>query len=236
MRPSFLLNDGKDIAVLCYHSTMKILSLSVTLLWAVSVPVFAVASEPKETPDSIEAYESAEFPEPVEAPGPLSQRDKNLVQSAYGGNLEEVEVLVAKGADVNVRDQKKRTPLIFAASNGHTSIVEFLFSKGADINARDSGGQTALLYASKRSFNETAAFLLENGAEVNVQSKKRGITPLMLAAGWGNLELVRMLLDHGADANLTDIFGKTAKSLAQERGNSDVIDLLPDPPAQVGEQ
>ena len=216
---------------------MKILLTIVTLLWALNAPVFAQTPEPKQTPDAITIpAPPAQDPEPTEAPKPLSQTDNALIQSAYDGKLAEVEILVAKGAAVNLQDKKKRTPLILAASNGHTPVVEFLLSKGADINARDSGGQTALLYACKRSFNETAAFLLKNGAEVNVQSKKKGVTALMLAAVSGNVELVRMLLEHGADANLTDIFGRTAKFLAQKKGNSAVVDLLPDPPAQVSEQ
>jgi ankyrin repeat protein len=215
---------------------MKILLTFVTLLWAFNAPLLAQTPEPKQTPDVINDSEPGQDPEPIEAPKPLSQKDNALIQSAYDGKLAEVEILVAKGAAVNSQAKKKRTPLILAASNGHTSVVEFLFSKGADINARDSDGQTALMYASKRSFNETAAFLLKNGAEVNVQSKKKGITALILAAGWGNVELVRMLLEHGADPNLTDFFGRTAKILAQEMGKSAVVDLLPDPPAPESEQ
>lgn len=205
------------------------------LLWAMSAPVLAESADPQ-TPDPIEVPDETQAPEQPDDPKPLSQYDKALIQSAYDGSLADVEILVGKGAVVDSRDMKKRTPLILAASNGHTAVVELLFSAGADINARDSSGQTALIFASRRSFNETAAFLLENGADVNVQSKKRGMTALMLAAGWGNVELVQRLLEHGADASLTDIFGKTARSLAQEMGNSDVVDLLPDPPAQVGKQ
>lgn len=218
-----------------YYQTMKIYLTYVTLLMAFNVPLYAQASEPKETPDVIEIPESTQFPEPIEAPGPLSQQDKKLIQNAYNGKLAEVENLVAKGANVNLQDQKKRTPLIFAATNGHTSVVKFLIESGADVNAKDSGGQTALLYACKRSFNEIAAFLLENGAEVNVQSKKKGITALMLAAVWDNVELVQLLLEHGADPQLTDTFGRTAKLLAQKKGNSAVVDLLPDPPPQESE-
>jgi ankyrin repeat protein len=216
---------------------MKIFLTFVTLLWAFSAPLFAQSAEPQQTPDVINDAEVTQVPEPpTEAPNPLSQRDNALIQSAYDGKLADVEILVAKGAAVNLQDKKKRTPLILAASNGHTPVVEFLISKGAEVNAKDSGGESALMYASKRSFNETAALLLKHGAEVNVQSKKKGITALMLAAVWGNVELVQMLLEHGADANRTDTFGRTAKFLAQKKGNSAVVDLLPDPPALEDEQ
>jgi hypothetical protein len=227
----------------CYDAAMKKLVVLVSLFGAISLPLAAQDSEPTQvpeppqTPDVItvpeqtDAPEPSQVPEPAQAPEPLSPREKALIQSAYDGKLAEVQALVAKGASVNLADKKKRTPLILAAYNGHTSVVEFLYGKGADINAKDSGGQTALMYTCKRSFNGTAAFLLKNGAEVNVQSKKKGITALMITAVAGNVELVRMLLDRGADANLTDVFGNTAKILAEKKGNSAVVDLLSDPPA-----
>lgn len=220
----------------CYNLSIKALLVFVTLLGVFDAPLLAQAPEMKETPDVIKVPEPDQDAQSTNVPKPLSKMDKKLIQSAYDGKLAKVEMLVAKGADVNLQDQKKRTPLILAAHNGHTSVVEFLVNKGADVNTRDSGGRTALMYAAKRSFNETAAFLLKNGAEVNVQSKKKDITALMLAAVSDNVELVRMLLEHGADASLTDTFGRSAKLLAQKKGNSAVVDLLPDPVAQGSEQ
>jgi ankyrin repeat protein len=211
---------------------MKIFITFVILLWAFNAPLFAQTPESKKTPDVIEIPEPAQGPQQDEAPKALSQRDKDLIQSSYDGELAHVEVLLMKGATVNSQDQKKRTPLILASSNGHLAVVEFLVSKGAEVNLKDSDRQTALMYASKRSFNEIATFLLKNGAKVNVQSKKKGITALMLAAGWDNVELVRMLLEHGADPSLTDMFGKTAKIFAEEMGNTVVVGMLPDPAVQ----
>ena len=213
-----------------YHPVLKSCATPLILVLAFSAPLLAQPSEPEGTPDVLHVSEPPQFPEPIEIPGSLSEQDRNLILNVYAGDHSTVEVLVAKGANVNVNDQKKRTPLIFAATNGHTSIVEFLISQGADVNAKDSGGRTALLYASKRSFNETAALLIDKGADVNVQSKKKGITALMLAAVWDNVELVQMLLKHGADAQLTDIFGRSARLLAEKKGNTAVIKLLPDSP------
>lgn len=206
------------------------------LLCALGAPISVTASESEGTPDVLDDnVEIPPFPIQPETQAALSEVDNKLIMSTYTGDLPQIKLLLEKGANVNLRDKKQRTPLIFAASNGHTSVVEFLIGKGAAVNARDSGGRTALMYAAKRSFNETAAVLLKNGAEVNVQSKKKGITALMLAAVWNNEELVQMLLKHGADPQLTDIFGRTAKLLAEKKGNA-VVALLPDQPVQKGQQ
>lgn len=223
---------------------MKIQLTIVILLCALGVPVITLASESERVPDAIEDSEAAQIPDIEQEsesggsktlakgvtlptiPDYLAPNDKALFTKAYGGDLAGVQAAVAKGAAVNVADQKKRTALMLAASNGHTAVVEYLISEGGDIDAKDGDNQTALMYASRRSFNETAAVLLKNGAEVNVQSKKKGVSPLMLAAVWDNVVLVNMLLARGADANLTDIFGRTAEGLAQKKGNSAVTDIL----------
>ena len=58
----------------------------------------------------------------------------------------------------------------------------------------------------------------------------------MLAAVWDNEELVQMLLKDGADPQLTDTFGRTAKLLAQKKGNTAVANLLPDSPIAESKQ
>jgi len=217
-----------------------LLALSFSLLAKspepVNVPDVVEASEPEQTPDVItdlmpdENAEAAQAYKPPVAAEPMPPREKALFKSAYDGNLADVQVQITKGASANYADKEQRTALILAANNGHTAVVEFLYGKGADINAIDHGGMTALMYTAKRSFNETATFLLNNGAEVNVQSRKKGITALMLASGWGNEALVQMLLDKGADPAIRDNFGKTAANYAEKRGHSTVANMLANPP------
>lgn len=219
-----------------YRPVMKSYVAPLIFFGVFAMPVFSQASEPEGTPDVLDLTEIPSFPSAPEQPGGMSEMEQNLIMGAYNGDVPKLKVLIAKGADVNTRDQKKRTPLIFAATNGHTSTAAFLISQGAEVNAKDSGGRTALLYASKRSFNETAALLLDQGADVNVQSKKKKITALMLAAVWDNEELVQMLLKHGADPQLTDIFGRTAKILAEKKGNAAMVELLSDPQVAKSEK
>ena len=65
--------------------------------------------------------------------------------AAAGGQNEIVELLIAKGADVNATDGDGDTPLHLAGNNTATKeIAELLIAKGADVNARDDDGETPL--------------------------------------------------------------------------------------------
>lgn len=225
---------------------MKIQLTFVLLLLATSFSLLAQTPESKKTPDVVDVSELLQTPdvtgesgatdnaEPVKTNKPpkvaesMGPKEKALLQNAYEGKLSKVEILISKGVPVDYADKEKRTALILAANNGHTAVVEFLYGKGADINATDKDGMTALMYTARRSFNETAAFLLNNGAKANLQSRKKGMTALMLASGWGNAELVQLLLDKGANPAIHDKFGVTAADSARERGHTAIVGMLSD--------
>lgn len=158
--------------------------------------------------------------------GSLSPVDKALIQFAFDGDLTDAKAALTKGASVEATDSKGRTALMWAAANGHTPMVEFLLAQGADIDAMDSDGQTALMYATTRSFAATVDFLLANGAGVNYQSKKTRFTALTIAASGGNVEVVRLLLEHGADTSLAESDGSTPLDRARQNGHSAVVVLL----------
>ena len=154
------------------------------------------------------------------------------MEAAYRGQLEEVQRLVAAGATVDARDPENRTSLMWAAFNGHTDVVAYLLRKGAELEAKDAGGRTALLYSSSGPFATTVELLLEKGAEVDVRGSLEGFTALMTAAAEGQVEVVRLLLAHGADPSLEDKDGDTAESFARQNGHAAVVDLLENPPPE----
>ena len=114
------------------------------------------------------------------------------------------ELLLLHGADVNTRNTDHETPLHVASCFGKSGIVQLLFDHGADANA-EAGDGTKLLhqvasgpYESQEDGIRIAELLLKHGAEVDARSKAH-LTPLHLASYVGKLEMVRLLLDHGAD-------------------------------------
>jgi len=54
------------------------------------------------------------------------------------------ELLIAKGADINAKDEYGWTPLHYAAIKGQKEVVELLIAKGADINSKNQSGETPL--------------------------------------------------------------------------------------------
>jgi ankyrin repeat protein len=124
------------------------------------------------------------------------------------------------------RYKEHRTDLMFAALEGKTETVKALLSQGADVNVKDDAGRTALMFATINLHSETVQVLLEHGADVNTQDNY-GETALMLAASSGSTDIVRALLDNGADVNARLIAtGKTASTLAEERGHTVIMELL----------
>jgi ankyrin repeat protein len=80
------------------------------------------------------------------------------------------EILISKGADVNVKSGNDYTPLHFAAEFGRTSVAEILISKGADINSSAGGGffkkgKTPLGLAVKADHKEVIDLLRQHGAQ-----------------------------------------------------------------------
>jgi len=134
------------------------------------------------------------------------------------------EVLIHHGAHVNVADASDWTPVILAASNGLMRALKALVEQGANLGATRNGWN-ALNHACHHGKKEAAAFLLDHGMNVNGSGQQAYLQyPLFSAVFMKHREIVRLLLDRGADVNVKGEDGKTALSLAE--GNKEIIDLL----------
>ena len=121
-------------------------------------------------------------------------------------NLAQLNTM-AGGANVNVKDERGITPLMYAAWVGSPEAMKLLLDRGADPNLTNSSGSTALMM----SVTEIAKvrMLLERGADVN-KATPRGRTALLLAAlSEPSADIVRLLIGAGADVKAVDAFGTT---------------------------
>src|SRR5258708_4987063 len=109
------------------------------------------------------------------------------------------------------------TPLHVAADDGKLNTMQLLINHGADVNALDCQGDSPLHKASRITNSDEAEFLVKSGANVNIRiidEFNDESTPLHVAAAYGNLNMVQLLIDYGVDVNALDRQGYSPLYLA----------------------
>ena len=104
--------------------------------------------------------------------------------------------------DVNVKNTRGDTALLYAAHNGHTDIVKDLIAKRADVNVKNAWGNTALIWAAQNGHTDIVEALIAEGANVNVKNES-GYTALTKALERKHTESVEALL--GAEVDIKQI-------------------------------
>jgi ankyrin repeat protein len=136
----------------------------------------------------------------------------------------EVERLLKRGADANVVDGNGVPALMAATLFGDVKLMELVLAHGADANRAGPGGTTALIWAVPDVAK--VRLLLAHGASVNAKSDN-GRTALLVASSLpGTVDLLKLLLDRGADLRAQDGASATALSLALRSSDLDVVKFL----------
>jgi ankyrin repeat protein len=130
------------------------------------------------------------------------------VKGARDGDLNAVKDYVESGGDVNARQDRGMTLLMYASAGGHVHIIEYLMTMGADIRLKDDRGYTALIHGVESNKMNSLESLLSFGASVN-DADNSGRTSLLMAASRNNHAMVSTLLARGADYNQADNKGLT---------------------------
>jgi ankyrin repeat protein len=159
-------------------------------------------------------------------PGP----DGGVLSAAILNDLgiEWIELLLARGADVNAIGGWYGTALQSAAHMGVLNIVELLLNSGADPNQTGGTYGSALHAAASSVFNAETMFklLLDRGADINVVSPKWG-SVLNAAASGESQELVRSILRQGIDMHRTGgTYGSVLHDGICGRGGKAMVELL----------
>jgi ankyrin repeat protein len=132
--------------------------------------------------------------------------------------------LVANASDVNMRDRRGATPLMHAAAVGSVDALRILLSGGADVKATSRTGATALLWSVSEI--EKVRILIRAGSAVNARSKDDRTALLTAAWNPGSNDIIRILIENGADPKAVDASGNTALLAAASTGDNAMVRLL----------
>ncbi len=149
--------------------------------------------------------------------------EHGLILAVREPSLKVLAVLInAPKIQIELRTAKDESPLMLAALKGFTGIVQQLIDKDADVNKT---GWTPLHYAATNGHLAVMQLLLDNHAYIDAESPN-GTTPLMMAAHYGSVEAVKLLLEAGADPMLKNAQNLTAIDFAQSAKRQDVAEVI----------
>jgi len=163
-----------------------------------------------------------------------TEDEVDLLRAVQNDYASAVKTLLARGVNPNIRDANGETALIIAMRYESLKVADLLMDQsGIDLEAHAPNGNTALMMAAFRNNQAAVLDMLQRGAQVNQKGwtalhyaaaagstaivrillehhayidaeSPSGMTPLMLAAREGQEDVVRQLLEQGADATLRD--------------------------------
>ena len=152
-------------------------------------------------------------------------------------NIKALRLLIELGSDIDYYDKSKsqevidQTAFLYAGANGMNDILVVLIDSGAMPDIYNYYGGTALIPAAEKGHLSSVKLLLEkSNIDVN-HVNDLGWTALMEAVilsdgGANQQQIVRLLLTHGADSEITDKEGISVLTHARNRGFTAIVELL----------
>lgn len=135
-----------------------------------------------------------------------------LLYAAREGSLKVATLLLSQNKTlVEARTPQDENVLMMAALAGHEQLAKTLIGKGADVN---KPGWAPLHYAATKGHVGITKLLLEHHAYIDAESPNKS-TPLMMAAMYGTFDVVKLLVEEGADVSLKNEKGLTALDFAK---------------------
>lgn len=170
------------------------------------------------------------LPRPALSPGEQGRLDQELIAAAKANNAPLVAHLIVRGGNVNAKDAIQDSAFLYAGAEGFNEVLRLALAAGADVASTNRYGGTALIPASEHGHVETVQILIAAGVPVN-HVNNLGWTAMQEAILLNNdgprqLEVVRLLLDAGADPDIRDLEGRTALQNAERLGFAEIAALI----------
>lgn len=157
--------------------------------------------------------------------------DEQLLKAALEKDTESIEKWIQEGANINAQDQSGRTAAMIATYNNDLASFQVLIEAEADPSITNRYGGTALIPASEHGYVDVVRELLTQ-TSVNVNHVNQlGWTALLEAiilndGNKGQKETIQLLIDHGADVNLSDRDGVSPLIHAKNKGFKEIEEIL----------
>lgn len=130
---------------------------------------------------------------------------------------------------LNSEVMNENSVLIEAVKSRDVERVVSVLKTNPNLESKDSSGKTALMIAAYNEDNTIAELLINAGANVNAQDKMLN-SPFLYAGAEGNIKLLELGLENGADFNVFNRYGGTALIPAAERGHLEIVKILVEVP------
>ena len=131
------------------------------------------------------------------------------------------------GEEYELEDYDDISPFFYAIRKyASMEMLELMLENGVDLKEVDSDGISALDMAIKFKRKEVIQFCLDRGFDLNTSKRKSGITPVMLAACFSDLDMMKLLIDNGGDINIPDRSGMAPKDYAKKLGQKKMLEFL----------
>ncbi|MDB9568008.1 ankyrin repeat domain-containing protein [Providencia rettgeri] len=154
-----------------------------------------------------------------------------IVNASLNKHYECVSFLINAGADINKQDQTCFNPFLLSCLNDDLTLLRIVLPAKPNLDLLTRFGGVGITPASEKGHMEIVRELLEK-TEINVNHTNFvGWTPLLEAivlndGGEKQQQIVKLLLDHGANPHMTDKYGKKPLELAREKGYNEIAELL----------
>ncbi len=153
-----------------------------------------------------------------------------LLAATHGNHVPVARALIAAGADVNAKDDMQDSPYLYAGAEGRHEILKMTLAAGADLKSVNRYGGTALIPAAHHGHPEAVRILLATAIDKD-HVNKLGWTALLEAVllgdgGATHTEIVRLLVEAGANVNIADREGITSLQHAKRRGFAGMVRIL----------
>ena len=165
---------------------------------------------------------------------PIDGRDGRgrtaLLAATQRNRVAAAKLLIERGADVNAKDEIEDSPYLYAAAEGRLEILRLTLAAGADLESTNRYGGTGLIPAAHHGHLEVVRVLL--GTAVDIDHVNRlGWTALLETVILGDggpvhREILRLLLEAGADPAIADGDGVTPLAHARKHGFAEMVEAL----------